>query len=133
VSRESLLQSLNRIDAVMQQSARLQRVSNYVWSRYCEPLHFDDVAAVAAFERMYFCRFIHRKIGVSFSAWLRMIRVAQAIHLLRTTAMSVAEIALAVGFSDSGGLQRSCRRLINQSPREIREDNPSRDGRSEFK
>jgi transcriptional regulator GlxA family with amidase domain len=127
MSRESLFDSLSRIDAVMHQSARLKRVSDYVQCHYAEPLHLDDVAAIAALERMYFCRFIRRKIGVSFSNWLRMIRVARAIHLLRTTSMSVVEIALSVGFGDSGGLQRSCKRLTNQSPREIREDNFSRD------
>jgi AraC family transcriptional regulator len=133
VSTDDLFHSLNRIDAVLHQSARLKRISAYVLSRYTEPLRLDQVASVAALERMYFCRFIRRHIGVSFSAWLRMIRVARAIHLLRTTTMSVAEIALAVGFSDSGGLQRSCKRLINLSPREIREDNPSRDTGNAFK
>jgi transcriptional regulator GlxA family with amidase domain len=124
---EDLFHSLNRIDAVVHQSARLERVSEFLQSRYFEQLRLGEVAAVAALERMYFCRFIRRKIGVSFSTWLRMIRVARAIQLLKTTTMSVAEIAVAVGFSDSGGLQRSCKRLINLSPREIREDNPSRD------
>ena len=127
MSRENLFESLNRIDAVMHESARLKRVSDYVQNRYAEPLHLDDVAAIAALERMYFCRFIHRKIGVSFGAWLRMIRVARAIHLLRTTSLTVTEIALAVGFGDAGGLQRSCKRLTDQSPREIRQDNFSRD------
>jgi transcriptional regulator GlxA family with amidase domain len=127
VSRENLFLSLSRIDALMQQSARLERVSNYVQGRYSEPLHLDDVAGIAALERMYFCRFFRRKTGVSFGAWLRMIRVARAIHLLQTTTMTIADIALTVGFGDSGGLQRSCKRLTDQSPRAIREDNISRD------
>lgn len=127
MSREDLFTSLERIDALMRQSGRLARVADYVQSRYSEPIHLDDVATIAALERMYFCRFIHRKIGVSFGTWLKMVRVARAIELLRTTTMSVAEIALAVGFGDSGGLQRSCKRLTRRLPRQIREDNFSRD------
>jgi transcriptional regulator GlxA family with amidase domain len=111
----------------MRESARLTLVSTYVRDRYFEPLHLDDVAEIASLERMYFCRYFHRKVGVSFSAWLRMMRVAQAIRLLRNTAMNVADVAVAVGFADSGGLQRSCRRLTARLPREIRQDNFSRD------
>ena len=117
---DSVHDALHRIDVLMHGSRRLERVFDYVQRHYFEPLQLDHVASVASLERVYFCKYIRRQIGIPFGSWLRMVRVERAVHLLRTTRMTVADIALSVGFGDAGGLQRSCKRVTGFSPRAIR-------------
>jgi transcriptional regulator GlxA family with amidase domain len=117
---DDLTASLSRIHMLMRQSERLERLHHHVEEHYFEPLRLNDVATIVSLERVYCCKYIQRKIGQSFGAWLRMVRVERAIHLLRTTPRTITDIALSVGFADAGGLQRSCKRVTGHCPRTIR-------------
>ncbi|MFE9644274.1 helix-turn-helix domain-containing protein [Streptomyces sp. NPDC006365] len=71
-------------------------------TRYCEPLSLDELALIAGLSKFHFCRIFQREIGVTPVKFLGRVRIQQAMHLLESTTLSVAEIVRRVGYSSVG-------------------------------
>lgn len=56
---------------------------------------------------------------------VRRLRLESAVHLLRTTRLSVDEISTKVGYGDVGTLRRLCHEHLHTSPRDIRRRAPA--------
>src|SRR6201991_51342 len=93
-------------------------------ARSAEPLGVDDLAAVAGLSRAHFSREFRRAFGVSPHAYLLTRRLERAAALLRTTALSVAEICLSVGLTSVGSFTTSFTRMFGKSPTAYRADFP---------
>jgi transcriptional regulator GlxA family with amidase domain len=52
--------------------------------------------------------------------FVQRLRVETAVQLLRTTRLSLDEVGLRVGYSDSNALRRLIRRETGTTPRELR-------------
>jgi AraC-like DNA-binding protein len=67
---------------------------------------------------------LHRKMialtGMSVTRYDRMLRLTESRHLLTTTAMTVSEVAYAVGFEDPKYFSRLFSEEFDQSPTEFR-------------
>jgi len=89
-------------------------------ARYGEALSAAELAGAA---RMGLSRFYERfrnATGETPAEYLARTRLDRAGELLRETAMPLAEIALAVGFSDQSALTRSFRRRRGTTPAAVR-------------
>lgn len=88
------------------------------------PGQFPDTAQIA--ERLGMtARTLSRKLeaeSTSYSKLLASVRKALAIDYLTTTKMSVNDIALALGFSDSVGFNHAFKRWTGKSPNKFRGD-----------
>jgi AraC-like DNA-binding protein len=88
--------------------------------RYLEDHHPDvtleDLIAVFGHNRDYFNRLIKRHTGMTYSAFLRTIRLDKAAFLLRTTDIPVEEVALRVGYEDPGYFYKIFRDKFDKSP-----------------
>src|SRR3954465_8966968 len=93
-------------------------------ARDAEPLHVDDMAAVAGLSRAHFSREFRREFGESPHAYLLTRRLERAAALLRTTDQSVAEICLSVGLTSVGSFTTSFRRMFDKTPTEYRASFP---------
>jgi two-component system response regulator YesN len=91
-------------------------VKQYVEENYAEALSLQFVAEVAGMEPTYFSAFFHQKVGITYSSWLRRLRVAKAIELMRTTNESITRIAYSVGFGDVRTFERSFKLLTRVTP-----------------
>ena len=65
-------------------------------------------------------RAVHRETGSTFKELLQRRRFAQAASLLQTTSLSAADVAYAVGYSNTSYFHRRFRELYGMSPREYR-------------
>ena len=61
--------------------------------------------------------------------FVQRLRVEAAVHLLRTTRLSLEEIGARVGYSDSNALRRLIRRETSSTPKELRRAAGRGDGR----
>src|SRR6266550_4383327 len=96
---QTLSAALGRIkEAAFDYYPRLQKVKNFAISRLSSRISLRDVAEVASYETTYFCALFHRRVGVSFSEWLTLVRVTKATELLRSRDYPIQEVAHAVGF-----------------------------------
>ncbi len=81
----------------------------------------ENATRVAAMERRYFSAFFRKKVGITFADWLRQLRIAEAMELLKKPDQSMNEIAGKAGFSSLGSFQSAFRWHTKTTPRKFRQ------------
>lgn len=113
--------ALERKRKVSDEAQRLVRKAMaYVHEHYAEPISRQDIARHVGMDEDYLTTCFRHELGVTPIAYLNRYRVSQAKRLLVETDKSITEIALAVGFSDSGYFSRVFRRETGRSPEAFR-------------
>jgi AraC family transcriptional regulator len=110
---------------------QMLRVRAFIDSNLHRPIYIRHLSAVAQRSPAYFCRKFKLAVGESPHAYVVRRRLERACHLMVTSASSLSEIALSVGFSDQAHLCRHFRAAFGQSPaswrrehRNLGRDNP---------
>jgi transcriptional regulator GlxA family with amidase domain len=89
-------------------------------ARYSTPISISALAAAAGLSISQFHAVFRQETGKTPAEMLRDIRLDRAGALLQGTKLSIAEIALAVGFSDQTAFTRSLRRFRATTPHALR-------------
>jgi AraC family transcriptional regulator len=95
---------------------QIVRVRAYVDNNLHRTIHIRDLSAVARRSPAHFSRKFKLAVGESPHAYVVRRRLERACHLMMTSATSLSEIALSVGFSDQAHLCRLFRQAFAQSP-----------------
>ena len=101
----------------------LLRVGNVIGAlenKFSKEWKLDDLVAIAHMSRSNLMRIFRQATGRSPIEYLVRLRIQHAMELLRNTDLSITEIAMAVGFSDSNYFARQFRRVLGESPRSFR-------------
>ena len=78
----------------------ISRAINYIDSHYYKPdLTLYEVASEAGFSEKYFSTLFSRKMGMSFSSYMKHLRIHHAKTMLKETSMKLKEISEAVGYN----------------------------------
>lgn len=104
-------------------AARQTPVERAIESLLTEPLHAGSLTALArrfSCSREHFCRAFVRRTGRPPGDWQTEQRVQAAVRLLRSTALTLGEVAAQSGFSSVQTLSRQVRRVTGRSPRSVR-------------
>jgi AraC family transcriptional regulator len=97
-------------------SWQVLRVRAYIESNLHRTIHTRDLSAVARRSPAHFSRKFKLAVGEPPHAYVVRRRLERACHLMITSAASLSEIALSVGFSDQAHLCRLFRQAFDQSP-----------------
>ncbi len=95
----------------------LTRVLDYVNANLGRDLTITELAAVAHMSPHHFSLRFKRSVGITPHQWVVRVRVREAERLLRTQSMSVAEVALALGFASQTHFTDVFRRATGTTPR----------------
>jgi AraC-like DNA-binding protein len=95
---------------------QILRVRAYIDGNLHRTIHIRDLSAVARRSPAHFSRKFKLSVGESPHAYVVARRLERACHLMMTSAESLSEIALSVGFSDQAHLCRLFRQAFGQSP-----------------
>jgi AraC family transcriptional regulator len=95
---------------------QIARVRAYIDRNLHRTIHIRDLSAVARRSKAHFSRKFKLAVGESPHAFVVRRRLERASHLMMTSAASLSEIALSVGFSDQAHLCRLFRQAFGQSP-----------------
>jgi AraC family transcriptional regulator len=95
---------------------QIARVRAYIDSNLHRTIHIRDLSAVARRSKAHFSRKFKLAVGEPPHAYVVRRRLERACHLMITSAASLSEIALSVGFSDQAHLCRLFRQAFGQSP-----------------
>ena len=95
---------------------QMLRVRAFIDNNLHRSIHIRDLSAVAQRSPAYFCRKFKLAVGEPPHAYVMRRRLERACHLMVTSASSLSEIALSVGFSDQAHLCRLFRAAFGQSP-----------------
>jgi AraC family transcriptional regulator len=95
---------------------QMLRVRAFIDSNLHRTIHIRDLSAVARRSPAYFSRSFKLAVGEPPHAYVVRRRLERACHLMVTSAASLSEIALSVGFSDQAHLCRHFRQAFGQTP-----------------
>jgi YesN/AraC family two-component response regulator len=117
-------ETLAQVDAALQRQHRLsseaqrlvRKAMAYVQQNYQETLTRQDLARHVGMSDDYLTYCFRQELGMTPIAYLNRYRVMQAKGLLKETDRTITQIALDVGFSDSGYFSRVFRREAGMSP-----------------
>jgi len=105
-------------------SSEAQRLTRkamaYIHEHFAELIGREDVARHVGVSEGYLSRCFTQETGLSLIHYLTRYRIQQAKHLLASSDMTITEIALEVGFSDSNYFSRAFRQEVGNSPLEYR-------------
>jgi YesN/AraC family two-component response regulator len=122
-------ETLAHVDAALERNRELSQQAQglvrqamaYIHEHYAESISRTDLAEHVALNEDYLTACFRRELGVTPITYINRFRVNQAQQLLLDTDKSVTEIALDVGFSDSGYFSRVFRREVGLSPTDYRQ------------
>jgi len=106
-------------DAGKLEDRAVRRVLDYIADHVSEPMTLDALARVAAVSRFHFARAFKRATGTSPMAYVERARLERARHFVEHGALSLAEIAAAVGYTDQSHFTRRFRRAFGCPPGEL--------------
>lgn len=104
---------------------RFNTLFKYIEKHYNEKITISHCAKMLNITDSHFCHLIKIITGKTLSNYVNYIRFLKAKTLLKSTDMSITEIALATGFNDIAYFTRIFRRLSNTSPSEYRKSESS--------
>ncbi len=106
-------------------SVRLQQAVAHINKHFEESLPESQMARLCQMSPSRFCREFKAAYGVTYVEYVARQRVVRAQRLLNNPAMSIADAAAAVGFSDPSYFTRVFRRVTGLSPSAYRGSRPA--------
>jgi AraC family transcriptional regulator len=94
----------------------LKRVLDYIEDSLETPLTLDALADLSGVSRFHFVKLFRQSMGFTPMAYVERSRLQQAQILIRTTALSIAQIAYSTGFSDQSYFVRRFRKYAGCTP-----------------
>jgi AraC family transcriptional regulator len=95
---------------------RLRRALDFIEANLAQPIGLADVAASAGLTRMHFAAQFRSTTGYSPHAYLLRRRIEHAQMLLRSSALSVLDVALSSGFGSHAHFTTVFGRMVGESP-----------------
>ncbi|WP_199616189.1 AraC family transcriptional regulator [Paenibacillus alkalitolerans] len=96
------------------------RTKDEIHKNYDQPLHLDRLAALSNVSPEYLIRLFRQAEGVTPMRYLWKVRMDHAQELLRSTGLSLGEIAERTGFKSVYHLSRLIKNFSGRTPTEIR-------------
>lgn len=97
-----------------------QQAIEYIHAHLDRELSLAEIAGVVNISPTYFANLFKHATGISPHQYVIQQRVEQAKLLLLTTELSIANIALQVGFSNQSHLTQHFKRLTGVTPKQVR-------------
>lgn len=95
---------------------RLRRALDFIETNLAQPIGLADVAASTGLTRMHFAAQFRSTTGYSPHAYLRQRRIEHAQMLLRSSALSVLDVALSCGFGSHAHFTTVFGRMVGEPP-----------------
>jgi len=95
---------------------RLKRAIAYIGDNLAEDLSLNDLAGIAAMSPYHFARSFKAATGASPLQYTIAARIDRAKVLLRTTGLTVAQVAFRTGYADPGRFGRHFRNRVGVTP-----------------
>lgn len=102
------------------QKNRVQRLTSYIDENYRQKITLSMLAEMEGISTTYLSHFFRKSFGVSFQNYLSAQRFEKALVLMHDKTISMVDICMNCGFSDSRYLEAACRKTFGCSVAEYR-------------
>ena len=99
---------------------RLKPVLEYVESHFSQNLSLDQLAGVIGMNAKYFCRFFSQTTQQTPMNYVNRYRVEQAAHMLCGGDLSVTEVGMECGFTDTSHFVKTFKKHKGVTPKQFR-------------
>ncbi|WP_017751886.1 AraC family transcriptional regulator [Clostridium tyrobutyricum] len=99
---------------------RIQSMLSYIHENYMNDIKLEEIAGLVSISVGECCRCFQQLVGTSPNKYLLNYRIAKSMELLNSTALSVTEIAFAVGFNDFSYFIQYFKKSKEMTPTEYR-------------
>lgn len=99
---------------------QVKKITAYMLERLGAPIGLDDLAGVAGLSRFHFCTAFREATGSTPHEWLVRLRIERARQLLADPALSITEIAFAVGYETPSSFAAAFRKVMSTTPTHFR-------------
>lgn len=99
---------------------RLRRAQTLMIDHMAHPLGLREVAEHVGMSQFHFWRCFHLSVGCSPHRWLLRVRLERACELLKTSRLTVTEIAFQVGYQTSQAFSRAFSQEMGCTPAQYR-------------
>jgi AraC family transcriptional regulator len=119
--RLAILQSLPKADAKHMLRGGLsplacRRVLDYIENNLNKPVHVTALATEAGLSVHHFTREFTRTLGEAPHTYLLRRRLEKSVEMIENSSLPLAEIALAIGFSDQSHFTRRFAQHVGMTP-----------------
>lgn len=90
-------------------------------AHFAEPLQLREVAVSVGASPAHLCRVFRSCTGLTMRGYLHRLRLAEALYSATTTGSKLDRVALEAGFFSHSHFSSMCRRILDTSPRQVRE------------
>ena len=122
-SIEALTVAVNKIEAIGSsdtcKDARMIEILNYIQANYID-ITLDDLSEKFFLSKPYLSKYIKEKSGMTFGDLVKKIRMKKARALLKSSNMTVENIALSVGYQNVEHFNRLFKKAYNITPIQFR-------------
>lgn len=115
-----ILPELSLTPRIKSNDATLQNVVNYCSLNFTRELTLDDIAADLHLSKYHISHLLNKKLGISFTGYINILRVNNSCDLLRKTNKSIASISEEVGFGSIRSFNRVFAQIMNMTPCDYR-------------
>lgn len=122
----ALIQSSDKTRKIPNNSIQefyIQSTIGFIEEHYMEDITIDNMAAALGLSRSYFSKLFKKLTQKSPQDYLIAYRLNKSCELLRSTKMSIGEIASLVGYSNQFHFSRAFKNAMHLSPNEWRKKN----------
>lgn len=99
---------------------RAFEAAQYAWQRLSGDLNLQSTARAVNMEPCAFSRYFRQKTGVTFSSFVRCLRISAAAERLDTSDDAISQIARDCGFTNPATFIRSFKSVTSLTPTEYR-------------
>ena len=122
-SIEALIVAVNKIEELGSANActdaRMIEIMNYVQANYID-ITLDDMAENFFLSKPYLSKYIKEKSGMTFGDLVKKIRMKKAKALLKSSNMTVENIAMSVGYQNVEHFNRLFKKAYDMTPMQFR-------------
>ncbi len=111
-------------DVTLSQHHKIQQAVRFINDNYRTDIRLAAAAREAGMSPSHFSRIFKKVMDSSYQDYLNSRRITKAKNLLRTSAQSVTEIAVSLGFADPTGFGRIFKKLTGHTPSAFRSLHP---------
>jgi AraC-like DNA-binding protein len=102
-------------------SLQITKALSYIQTHYHEPVTIDEIAAISGFSRYYFIKQFQHQLNMTPVQYLTKIRIQKAAELLRSSSLTVTEIAAHVGYANANYFNKVFRKAVGVSAGKFRD------------
>lgn len=102
------------------QNSSVWKAIRFIEQNYYLDIDVDMLCEHVNYSRSYLSRSFRSETGMTIPEYITRIRIQNAVTLLKTSKMSIKEVAISVGMKDSFYFSKVFKKMIGETPREFR-------------